>query len=127
MVIGRVGGLLKPPPGVGRAVDTVLPAVLEAVGTGAFAAVVGRLGGIPFLRGDDTAGLRSSLDLLLSVGLSPPESNSSTLSSAGGVCKGASSTVEAISLRICAVSFKLATVSFTSNLGRCIWYNTESK
>ena len=57
VAIGRAGGLLKPPPVVGRVVDAVLLTVLEAVAAGAFAAVVGRLGGMPFLRGDDTAGL----------------------------------------------------------------------
>lgn len=57
--------------------------------------VVGRLGGMPFLRGEAGCSLMSSLDLTV-VGLPPPDSTSLDASSAGGVPTGVSVSTDAM-------------------------------
>lgn len=99
VAIGRAGGLLSPPPGAGRADVVALVDGLDAAAAGRLAAaaavVVGRLGGIPFLRGEARAGFVSSLDLTV-VGLPSPARTSLDVSSAGGVPTGVSVSTDAM-------------------------------
>lgn len=69
----------------------------DAAGRLAAAAVVvvGRLGGMPFLRGEAGCGLTSSLDLTV-VGLPPPDGTSLDVSSAGGASTGVSVSTDAM-------------------------------
>ena len=98
---GRVGGLLSPLPWLLRDIEAVVDLVAELGVDAAVRFVVanGRFGGIPFLRGEFGLVLFSSLAraVWFSVAsLSSAENISSSLSSAGGLSIGLSSSIETV-------------------------------
>ena len=100
VAISRAGGLLSPVTVV--LFESELDRAAAAAGSNAsdrFATVVGRLGGMPFLLGELTNVLWPSVELRPPrgvLGLSPAEKISGSLSSAGGVAMGDSSSAGSI-------------------------------